>query len=248
MIRLIHDVPMDGPANMARDEALLKAIGESATAPTLRLYEWNAPTISLGYFQKYADYLALPPPGGDLPVVRRLTGGGAILHDLELTYSLTLPTGHELLRGGPNHLYELAHDAVIASLGELELQTARCGHTDDSGAARGPFFCFARRHCYDVLLGGGKIAGSAQRRTRHAVMQHGSIILANRFVQQPTATTGSPHTDIREKIAQTRTALGQHFGMVLGMDLVPGSWSPCELDLAASLTAKYAGAEWTRRS
>ena len=86
---------------MARDEALLTLVGTSQSPPTVRLYQWNPPTISLGYFQHYGDYVSLPPPAGTLPVVRRLTGGGAILHDLELTYSLTLPTGHQLLAHGP---------------------------------------------------------------------------------------------------------------------------------------------------
>lgn len=246
MIRLIQDAPLDGPANMARDEALLLAVGERAAPPTLRLYAWSAPTISLGYFQRFADYLALPPPAGSLPVVRRLTGGGAILHDLELTYSLTLPIGHELLRDGPNRLYERAHDAVIASLGELKLHTARCGHTDDSGAARGPFFCFERRHCYDVLLGEGKIAGSAQRRTRQAVLQHGSIILGNRFTQQPTARTEV--ADFESSLARLRTTLAGMFAHALQAEPVPGEWSAGELERAKSLWFKYGDAEWTQRS
>ena len=99
---------------MARDEALMLRVGRSESPPTLRLYQWDPPTISLGYFQRYADYESLPPPGGLLPVVRRLTGGGAILHDLELTYSLALPINHPLVCDGPNRLYELTHDAVIA--------------------------------------------------------------------------------------------------------------------------------------
>src|SRR3990172_9526549 len=106
-LRVLHDPPLDGPTNMARDEALLTLVGTSQSPPTVRLYQWNPPTISLGYFQHYGDYVSLPPPAGTLPVVRRLTGGGAILHDLELTYSLTLPTGHQLLAHGPGRLYEL---------------------------------------------------------------------------------------------------------------------------------------------
>jgi lipoate-protein ligase A len=167
-------------------------VGTGQSPPTLRLYQWDPPTISLGYFQPYAQYKELPPPAGRLPVVRRPTGGGAILHDLELTYSLTLPTDHPLIHRNPNRLYELAHDAIINCLSSLGLNAARCGLTDDSGAARGPFFCFQRRHCYDLLLDGDKIAGSAQRRTRHAILQHGSIVLANRFSQHPTAFAPGP--------------------------------------------------------
>ena len=187
-IRLLQDPPLDGPANMARDEALLAGVEAGESPPTLRLYEWTPPTVSLGYFQPYADYEALEPPAGDLAVVRRTTGGGAILHDLELTYSLALPTTHALLSQGSNHMYELAHDAIIASLNALGIPSARDGESDTSGTARGPFFCFDRRHCFDVLVDGQKIAGSAQRRRRLGVLQHGSIILGNRYTQQTTAS------------------------------------------------------------
>ena len=189
-MRLLQDAPLDGPVNMARDEALMTRVGTGESAPTLRLYQWDPPTISLGYFQRYAEYEALPPPARDLPVVRRQTGGGAILHDLELTYSLTLPVDHPLLAKGSNRLYELMHDGIVACLGELGVTASPCGHTDDSGPTRGPFFCFDRRHAYDVLIDGNKVAGSAQRRTRQAVLQHGSIILGNRYRQQSTAMLG----------------------------------------------------------
>ena len=275
-LRLLDDAPLPGPINMARDEALLHAVERGEAGPTLRLYRWDPPTISLGYFQCYADYEALPEPAGSLPVVRRLTGGGAILHDLELTYSLTLPLDHPALREGPNRLYELAHDAVIAVLGELTLPAHREGSTDDSGPRRGPFFCFARRHRLDVLVGTDKIAGSAQRRTRKAVLQHGSIILANRYTQQPTAEAGQ---QFEQALQQVKSTLPGYVAEAMRLTLTPGSpvgqvedlplpsapdsggrsltcpttgfksdsWSKKELAEAETLTAKYAGKEWTRR-
>jgi len=250
MMRLVHEGALDGPTNMARDEAMLIEVGNKSAPPTLRLYQWSPPTISLGYFQNYADYEALPAPAGELPVVRRLTGGGAILHDLELTYSIALPLGHELLRGGANHLYELAHDAVIASLGELQLTATRCGQSDDSGAARGPFFCFERRHCYDVLLGGDKIAGSAQRRTRQAVLQHGSIVLGNRFAQQMTASASesTEPDDPVKKISEIRNAFPEQVSKALGVEFELTGWSEEEQRLASNLREKYSGENWTRRT
>lgn len=244
-LRVLHDLPLDGPTNMARDEALMTLVGEGDSPSTLRLYQWDPPTISLGYFQHFADYLALPPPAGELPVVRRLTGGGAILHDLELTYSLTLPVKHRLLCNGPSRLYESAHDAVIAALAELGLRTGRGGTSDDSGAAKGPFFCFQRRHCYDVLLGDEKIAGSAQRRTKSAVLQHGSIVLGNRYPQQPTAAAAQPFD---EAVRRVRGGIAEAFARVTDMLLEPGAWTERELNLAAALRDKYAGEAWTRRT
>lgn len=229
---------------MARDEALMTRVGRSESPPTLRLYQWDPPTISLGYFQCYTDYELLPPPAGELAVVRRQTGGGAILHDLELTYSLTLPADHRLVSNGPNRLYELAHDAVMACLGDLGLVATRCGTTDDSSPTRGPFFCFDRRHCYDVLIGQDKIAGSAQRRTREAVLQHGSIILGNRYTQQATATVPLPFD---KSVQHVRSSFVEHLADMTGERFEHGDWSAAELASADTLVGKYADSEWTKR-
>lgn len=244
-IRVINDPALAGPVNMARDEALLAQVGESVSPPTLRLYQWDPPTISLGYFQRYADYEALPSPAGELAVVRRQTGGGAILHDLELTYSLALPLAHPLLAKGPNNLYEVAHDAIIACLAGLGIECSRCGVTDDSGAAKGPFFCFARRHCYDVLIGQDKFVGSAQRRTKTAVLQHGSIILGNRYAQQPTAKADVAYD---ETIEILRGALPAKLTDKTGTSFDPGDWQPTELQAAEPFIDKYTGDTWTRRT
>ncbi len=243
-IRLLQDPPLDGASNMARDEALLARVGPGESPPTLRLYAWNRPTISLGYFQRFADFESLPSPAGDLPVVRRLTGGGAILHDQELTYSLALPQGHRLLSEGPNRLYELLHDVVIACADALGVTATRDGETDQSGPRRGPFLCFERRHRFDVLVGADKLAGSAQRRTRDGVLQHGSIILANRYAQQPTAQVPMPYESATEYV---RHAFENHLARVTQKQLKPDDWCQEELAAAAALLPKYAGEEWTKR-
>ncbi len=230
---------------MARDESLLSGVSEGESPPTLRLYQWECPTISLGYFQRFADYLALAKPAGELPVVRRLTGGGAILHDLELTYSLAIPNEHELLSSGANRLYELAHDAIIACLNQMNIESNRCGTTDDSTPTRGPFFCFERRHCYDVVTGLQKIAGSAQRRTRQAMLQHGSIVFGNRFDQHKVAEVDRPFLETIEQISRE---FPSQLANVTGETLEIGNWLEAELDAAAQLISKYAGDEWTKRT
>ncbi|MGB2984735.1 MAG: lipoate--protein ligase family protein [Phycisphaerae bacterium] len=244
-LRVLQDPPLDGPTNMARDEALMTCVGRGESPPTLRLYQWDPPTISLGYFQRYADYESLPPPAGTLAVVRRLTGGGAILHDLELTYSLALPISHSLVSKGPNRLYETAHDAVIACLGSLGVSAVRCGRTDHSNPTRGPFFCFERRHDYDILIGHDKIAGSAQRRTRKAILQHGSIVLGNRYTQQTTAALPLPFD---EGIRRVRPAFVEQLADVTDETFEPGDWSAAELTTADALVVKYATSEWTKRT
>ncbi len=240
-LRVIHDPPQDGPCNMASDEVLLDRVGQGISPPTLRFYQWDPPTISLGYFQKYADYEQLPPPAGELAVVRRLTGGGAILHDQELTYSLALPLGHLLLEGGPNQLYELAHDVVITCLGVDGTEAWRGCQTDDSTASRGPFFCFDRRHCFDVLIGQDKLAGSAQRRTKLAVLQHGSIMLDRRFAQQPTATVQTQADALAKLFTET-------LSQKANIPTESSQWTAQEQAAMAAGRQKYTGTEWLRRS
>ena len=251
MGRLLIDLPLAGHVNMARDESLLA--GCEADSPiTLRFYAWSQPTISLGYFQDFTEFERLEPPAGDLAVVRRTTGGGAILHDLEVTYSLTVPIDHPLVRDRPNQLYALAHEAIIEAIGG-GLQMARCYQLPPCGESsrRGPFFCFARRHALDVVtadsngLGGfSKLAGSAQRRTRGAILQHGSIMLDSRFAQQPVATwksLGGP-VDFAAAVAQFTPAFESRFGMRFD----PSEWTADELGRSARLESKYAGEAWTK--
>ncbi|HKQ47783.1 MAG TPA: biotin/lipoate A/B protein ligase family protein [Phycisphaerae bacterium] len=248
-VRLLIDDPLPGPVNMARDEALLQACVPDS-APTLRFYAWKPPTISLGYFQDYAEYERLEPPAGDLAVVRRTTGGGAILHDLEVTYSLVIPLTHPLVHGKPNDLYRLAHRAIISAIGTPARMLGEGGGRCDESSHRGPFFCFARRHDLDVVVpdasgpnGFSKIAGSAQRRTAAAILQHGSIILDSRFEQQPVATWKSHNgpTDFTKAVELLMPA----FEGALGLRLDPAEWRDEELDAAFRFEGRYAGRAWT---
>lgn len=236
---------------MARDEALLEAC-KTGFQPTLRFYAWAPATISLGYFQEYAAYAQLEHPAGALPVVRRTTGGGAILHDMEVTYALVLPIDHPLVRDKPNDLYVIAHRAIISAVGH-GAQMIRCYELPPCGESgqRGPFFCFARRHALDVLVpdpkgigGYSKLAGSAQRRTQGAILQHGSIILDTRYPQQPVATWSglAGPIDFDEAVRRLIPA----FEAQLGLSFVRSDWTPAELEAARRIETKYAGDEWTK--
>ena len=108
ILHILRDPALDGPTNMARDEHLLHS--EALRPAVLRLYAWTPPTISLGYFQRYADVARLPADVRNLPVVRRITGGGAILHDREVTYCLVLDDSVPVATQPPLALYQLVHD------------------------------------------------------------------------------------------------------------------------------------------
>jgi lipoate-protein ligase A len=176
--RLLHHPPAAGAWNMAVDEMLLDGAAERA-APCLRIYAWNEPTLSLGYFQTYADRQQ-HAASRHCAAVRRLTGGGAIMHDQEITYSIVLPGSHPLA-ARRDELYQAMHGCLIETLAGYGAAARLCkGNTDgksSTGATgREPFLCFQRRSPGDVLLGEHKICGSAQRRRNEAVLQHGSLL------------------------------------------------------------------------
>ncbi len=183
------DPPARGAWNMAVDGVLLERVAED-NVPTLRIYRWERPTLSLGYFQSYAQR-RLHRASLDADVVRRLSGGGAILHDQEITYSLVLPSTHPLA-ANTQLLYDTVHHAIVdwliefSATKEISWRLALCERQQKSVRREQPFMCFERRSPGDVLLvdllepgsGDHKIVGSAQRRRRGSVLQHGSILWA----------------------------------------------------------------------
>lgn len=178
--RLLIDSPADGSWNMAVDQALVESAAQSGEM-VLRFYQWAEPTLSLGYFQPRAAG-AERPLIRQMAVVRRASGGGAILHDRELTYSLAVPVDFCFAQGAGTSdaasLYRAAHESLIEALAELGITAALCTNPRPFAAQAARFLCFERRCDGDVLLQGTKIAGSAQRRYRRAVLQHGSVLLA----------------------------------------------------------------------
>ncbi|MBN1343102.1 MAG: lipoate--protein ligase family protein [Phycisphaerae bacterium] len=244
-LRLLIDPPLDGPTNMARDEALLEGVGAGSSPLTLRCYRWCEPTISLGYFQPYAEFEAFCRDDRRLPVVRRTTGGGAILHDRELTYSLIVPVGHRLIAGGATGLYCRMHDAIVEVVRSLGLPAGRRGEVVEGDRERGEaFFCFARRHSLDVVVGQLKLAGSAQRRTSQAVLQHGSVILQAAHEAQPSAALAETGGAGFEELAR---GVSDRFARDNDLSLAPEPWRPEELERAKAHESRYNSAAWTRR-
>ena len=233
---------------MAVDEAMLTNVGQGQGSPTVRFYGWSHPTISLGHFQKYEEVAELREPFNNLPIVRRITGGGAILHDAELTYSLILPAGHRLVGNhGPQTLYLAVHRALIAVLSSLGLSVQLREGARPASEQRGTFFCFERANPSDVLVAGRKIAGSAQRRTLKGVLQHGSLMLDNPLGQPGLATLAEHELSGPADARFLATAWAGELAETLDLNLTEGMLSETESSLAEKLRAKYASAEWTKR-
>ncbi len=177
--RLILDGAWPGTWNMAADQWLLDACDETGQA-ALRLYSWDQPTVSLGYFQEHAGRSQHAASTG-CALVRRATGGGAIVHHRELTYGLVVPASRNE-RGEHRPLYGLVHGAIIGCLREFGVTATRFGTrhapTGNSAQTADPWLCFQRRTAEDLIMSGYKIAGSAQRRGRRALLQHGSVLWA----------------------------------------------------------------------
>jgi lipoate-protein ligase A len=250
---------------MALDEALLLQAAESGLS-TLRFYEWNQPTLSLGYFQRIAERTS-HPSSLPCPVVRRTTGGGAILHDHELTYSCTLPAGHWLAKRAGD-LYYAIHESIVAVLAQFgliahlqsceqnELSFPAKGATGGCGAAQRvadaednremaePFLCFQRRTVGDIVMNGEKVAGSAQRRCRGAVLQHGSILLArSEFAPELPGIRdlGDCQLDTRDLVERLPATLSAR----LQFDFVSAHATRETLDRAAAIeTSRFNAESW----
>jgi lipoate-protein ligase A len=174
--RLIIDQPASGSWNMAVDDALLEAAQGDSYIPTLRLYSWNPPCLSLGHAQhiREVNREALIKMGWDL--VRRPTGGRAILHIDELTYSITGNTEQPILKGGILESYQKISQTFIQMLQKYSLDPRSREESQQAKNQVEPV-CFEIPSNYEITVAGKKIIGSAQARRKNAILQHGAIPL-----------------------------------------------------------------------
>lgn len=178
--RLLLDPPVDGATNMARDEALALACARGDAMPTLRLYGWLPACLSLGRFQPLAAVDAAACARAGVSLVRRPSGGRAILHADELTYAVVAPADHPLLRGGVRAAYRAISQALLAGLHILGVAASLAPSLRETRAAprpHRPASCFDSASDYEIVVGGRKLVGSAQARIGGAVLQHGSLPL-----------------------------------------------------------------------
>jgi lipoate-protein ligase A len=251
LLRLLSTGAGEAAYNMAVDEVLLAG---AAGRPTLRLYAWEPAAVSLGYFQPLERR-------GERPLVRRLTGGGAIVHRDELTYSVAAPldffeaSGLRLqASGGVKESFHAIHRAVARGLGCLGIRIDGGEPTSNLKPegrslkpADEPFLCFERRSPTDLRVGGRKLVGSAQRREGRAVLQHGSLPLGSE-VKDGARFTVSEAAGRRVTYDEVARALAEGFREALDVDLEPRGLGPDEQEAALRLARERYGAEsWTAR-
>ncbi len=242
--RWIRSGALPGPRNMALDEALAAPPPGTPPVPTVRVYRWDPWTLSLGWFQRVAPRDLEPFLRAGFSVTRRSTGGGAILHADEITYAVVLPAGDPRIPRRMEASYDWLHDAVREALAAVGVAAAPRGPgPGDEGPD--PFFCFARTAPIDLVAGGRKIAGSAQRRTRAAFLQHGSIPLSANG-SAPGATSVAEERGGQPFDADAlEEALGRAFARVLGAEAAPGGPTPDEEARArAAEEERFGKREW----
>ncbi len=218
-----------GARQMAVDDALLTLCGCDRCPPTLRLFGFRPPCLSLGRHQP-ADQVRRP---AGLDLVRRPTGGGAVVHRGDICYSIVLPLGHPLAAGGIGRSYQRLARGLVAVLEALGLPPLAVA--GEPGPWRRRAWCFDAAAPYELTLGGRKLVGNAQARRDGALLQQGSIRLA----PEPEEASGA--TSLQEAVGRHASwdelaqALIQGFAEVWGIETRPGELSPEEEELARRL-------------
>jgi len=266
--RLIVNAPAEGAWNMAVDEAILESTVTFQQPTTLRLYSWNPYCLSLGYAQTSTDVNEQNLHKHEWDLVRRPTGGKAILHADELTYSICASQDDPLVQGSVLESYRHLSLGLLEALNFLGLAARAEPHQEARKHPMSQPICFEMPSDYEITIKGKKIIGSAQARKKNGVLQHGAIPL---FGDIARITEVLEYTDIekkRESCTRLRThattlqeELGQKiswkklaeailygFEKALNIEFIWGSLSTLERQRAKEiLTEKYANPDWTYR-
>jgi lipoate-protein ligase A len=254
---------------MAVDEAILTAIGMGEARPTLRMYAWDPACLSLGYAQPFGDVdtASLAALGWD--VVRRPTGGRAILHTDELTYSVIGPAEEPHLAGGILESYQVLSQALLAALLSLSVpaRSSPISAPAPGSNLKGPV-CFEVPSNYEITVDGKKLVGSAQARRKEGVLQHGSLPICGDLTRimhvlcfPDEIARSAAAARLLDRATTLETILGYQmewkiiaeafvsaFQEQLNISLEPGDLTDIELEVAEKLVKdKYANPGWTQK-
>jgi lipoate-protein ligase A len=258
---------------MAVDEATLTAVAEGRSPPTLRFFAWEPPCLSIGYSQAVDEVDIIRCRQADVDVVRRPTGGRAILHTDELTYSIAAPQVEPRVAGGVVESYRRLSVGLVRGLRLLGVEVAQAGAGHGTVALIGQdadvsAACFDAPSAYEVTAGGKKLVGSAQVRRKRAVLQHGSLPLQGdiaRICHYLVVPSEGRREELRQELraratslelvlgrvvpsAQVVEALVKGFSEALNLHLEPGELSQHELALVQQLgQEKYRAEAWNFR-
>ncbi len=225
--------------NMGLDEALLL---NPDAPPTLRFYSWSPDTLSLGYFQKFDEVRGTDEAGA---VVRRITGGGAIHHVKELTFSITCPLAHPIYAGPVGGSYERVHGVIATALKTLGVQAELRASQAVTSDLEGTGMCFHESTSLDLCWGGRKGVGSAQRRKGGRVLHHGSIKLGTSKLEGEIATLDESTQDV--DCGSLAACLRDHLSKSFGISLTPSVPTAEEREEARILGTRFLDPAFLRR-
>lgn len=251
--------------NMAIDEAIVRNSQQEICFPTLRFYSWEKPSVSLGYFQNVEDEVNIKfCQDMGIPIVRRPTGGKAVLHEGDLTYSVVAQEDNPLFPTGLLGTYQIISRCIATGLAKLGIQADMLKEGRQAVAAELGALCFSMPSQYELLVEGKKICGSAQMRTKGVFLQHGSLLMEfdprssclaiskkNGSVSEEAAKLKRHVTSIHENMSRKTDhsevcrALASGFEESLGIRLIEGTLTPGEEKLKEQLLQyKYSKRQW----
>ena len=259
--RLIYSAPADGATNMAVDEAILQAVAAEQVPPTLRIYAWEPACLSLGRAQPVADVDLVAQRAAGFGLVRRPTGGKAILHVDELTYSVIAPQQEPRVAGGIVESYRRLSAGLVRGLERLGVTGLVADQRAENRRLEGPV-CFEVPSDYEITVDGRKLVGSAQMRARGVVLQHGALPLRGDITRICPLLAAHPDPDrVRARAATVEDVLGRPvaweqaaealvagFSDALRLHFERGTLTGQECAWAEELRAgRYAAEDWTYR-
>jgi len=266
--RFLLTPPAHGAWNMAVDEAILETMGHRDSLPTLRLYAWEPACLSLGYAQPIGDVDIPRLQARGWEMVRRPTGGRAVLHIDELTYSVIAPLNDPRVSGTLLESYHRLAKALVEALRLLVLPV----EVQEQAAIPATYntnpVCFEVPSTYEITVDGKKLVGSAQARRKDGVLQHGSLPLSGdltRILQVLVYPDEVARSRAAKRLLARATTVGTALGRipkweeavqafsaafqsVFDLDLLPADLTPREKIRAEELaTIKYSHPEWTQK-
>ena len=254
---------------MAVDESVLEHIHRGESKPTLRLYSWNPPCLSLGHAQSFKDVDVERLHAQGWEVVRRVTGGRAILHTDELTYSVTGSAEEPVLAGGVLESYNRLAQALLHAVQSLSVPVEMKEHADGHHQQNLNPVCFEVPSTYEITVDGKKLIGSAQARKKEGVLQHGSLPLTGdltRICDALVFADESSRQQAKERLLARATTVESVLGVApswenaaqafveafearLGIQFEQAELSRSEIQRTEELVReKYGHVSWTERS
>jgi len=266
--RLVTHAPYSGALNMAIDESILLHVADHSVLPTLRLYAWYPFTLSLGHAQSFLDVDMSSIKSLGYELVRRPTGGRAILHADELTYSVSVPDDNKLIMGSVLESYRTISSGLLKGLDLVGISSESKLKDESEKHLSKNAVCFEYPSDYEITSNGKKLIGSAQARKNNGLLQHGAIPLYGDITRiidtlsniedherevakerlRMRATTISIAAEKRITWRTMADALAVGFSETMGIQFIKSALTNSEIKKAKELVAeKYANDSWTKR-